>query len=222
MLEVEARRLCRILLGQEQISPLLNVGSSTRHFREIVQPHIARELFEPLQRSGVEVLRIDLKDSDGVDLAADIVDPRVRRTLASKGFRCLLVANLLEHVRDRDPVAAACEEIVGPGGLILATVPSSYPYHADPIDTLYRPSPTELGALFSRSRVLLAEELIGPTFAGTLRARGSSTAKELARTLLGALLFVVRPKSAAARLHRWLWYARPFRVSIALVEVGQN
>ena len=51
------------------------------------------------------------------------------------GFRCVLLSNLLEHVQDREKLASSCEEIVGTGGLILATVPSSYPYHADPIDT---------------------------------------------------------------------------------------
>ena len=76
----------------------------------------------------------------------------------------LLIANLLEHVRDRAAVAAACEEIVGPGGLILATVPSSFPYHADPIDTGYRPSPGELAAAFPGSAPLLAEEVTGRTY----------------------------------------------------------
>jgi hypothetical protein len=219
MLEVEARRLCRILLEQEQVSPLLNLGSSTRQFREIVQPHITRELFGPLERSGISIFHSDLKQADGVDLAGDILDPEVRRALAAGKFKSLLVANLLEHVRDRKAVAAACEEIVGPGGLILATVPSSYPFHADPIDTFYRPSPRQLAGLFARSEIVLAEELIGPSFAEVVRARGSSTAKELAKTLFGTLLLVVRPRSAAARLHRWRWYARPYRISIALVTV---
>ena len=219
MFEIEARRLCRILLDQEEVSPLLNLGSSTRHFREVVQPHIARELFEPLERSGVAIVHSDVKPAEGVDLVGDILDPVVKGALTARKFKGLLVANLLEHVREPSAVAAACEEIVGPGGLVLATVPSSYPYHADPVDTLYRPSPPELAGLFERSEILFAEELVGPSFADALRARGASVRTELAKTLLGTLLFVVRPKSAASRLHRWLWYKRPYRISIALVEV---
>ena len=159
MFDAEAARLREILLEQRAVSPLLNLGSSTRAFREATKPHIQRELFGPLAAAGVAVVHSDLKQADGVDVAGDILDPAVLRDLKARGFRCVLCANLLEHVRDRAAVAAACEEIVGPGGLILATVPSSYPYHADPIDTGFRPSPAELAGLFRRSEPLLAEEL---------------------------------------------------------------
>lgn len=220
MLAREAGRLREVLLGQRDISPLLNLGSSTRHFREIAQPHIDRDLFQPLRQAGVIVVHGDLKAADGVDLAGDILDAAVAADLRAKHFRCILLANLLEHVRDAQAVAAACEAIVEPGGLILATVPSSYPFHADPIDTFYRPSPTELAGLFGRSETLLAEELTGPTYAEDFRARGSALAKELARTAWAALTFPARPKSAKSRLHRWRWYSRPYRISIALVRVG--
>jgi hypothetical protein len=139
--------------------------------------------------------------------------------LKSRGFRCVLVANLLEHVRDRAAVAAACQEIVGAGGLILATVPSSYPYHADPIDTLYRPSPQALAALFARSESLLTEEIAGRSYRADLGARGSSVAREVGRTLLKLLIAFIRPRSFASQAHRWFWFARPYRVSIALVRV---
>lgn len=219
MLETEAIRLCQILLGQESVSPLLNLGSSTREFREVVRPHIERDLFAPLRRAGVDVFHCDLKQAEGVDLAGDILDPAVRRDLQARGFRCVLLANLLEHVRDREAVAAACEEIVGPGGLILATVPASYPFHADPIDTRFRPSPSELAAAFPRSRALLVEELVGPTYAEELKAKNVRPWKELARTAWWSLIFWARPRSFASRAHRWLWYRRPYRVSIVLLTV---
>jgi hypothetical protein len=219
MFETEAAHLREILLGRGAVSPLLNLGSSTRDFRERGKPHIQRELFGPLEAVGVEVVHSDLKPADGVDLVGDILDPAVQRELQARGFKCVLIANLLEHVRDPAAVAAACEEIAGPGGLILATVPSSFPYHADPIDTGLRPSPAELAALFRGSDPLLAEQLTGRTYRQDLEARGSTLWAELARTLLAALIAPVRPKSFAARLHRWRWYRRPYRVSIALLLV---
>lgn len=222
MFDREAARLREILLGQRAVSPLLNLGSSTRAFRETTKPHIHEELFGPLAAAGVEVVHSDLKQADGVDLAGDILDPSVRADLKARGFKCLLCSNLLEHVRDRDAVAAACEEIVGPDGFILATVPSSYPYHADPIDTGYRPAPAALAAIFSGSEILLTEELIGRTYAEDMKARGSSLGKEIALTLGFALILFARPKSFAARAHRWLWYARPYRVAIALVRVRET
>jgi hypothetical protein len=219
MFEAEAIRLREILLTEGNISPLLNLGSSTRAFREQAKPHIERELFAPLRAAGIEVVHSDLKQADGVDLAGDIMDPAVRASLKKRGFRSLLVANMLEHVADRAAIAAACEEIVGPGGLILATVPSSFPYHADPIDTGYRPRPAELAAAFPGCEAVFAEEVRGRTYKEEIAARGASVWSELARTLGFALIGVVRPKSFRARLSRWRWYRRPYAVSLALVRV---
>jgi hypothetical protein len=220
MLESEAIRLREILLAQKAASPLLDIGSSTRQFREVEKPHIERALFGPLREAGVAVVHSDLKAGDGVDHEGDILDPAARRALRARGFRCLLLANVLEHVRDRAAIAAACEEIVGPGGLILATAPSSYPYHADPIDTGYRPSPAALAAVFGASRPLLVEELVDRTYAEDLARRGSGPLAEAGRTLLSALVFWARPKSFASRANRWRWYRRPYRVSLALLEVS--
>jgi hypothetical protein len=215
----EAIRLCRILLDLRGISPLLNLGSSTRHFREVIKPYIDAELFAPLRKAGVKVVHSDLKEEEGVDFAGDILDPEVMRRLKGMGFKCILLSNVLEHVRNREAVTAACEEILGSGGFILATVPSSCPYHADPIDTYYRPSPAELATAFRRSEPLIAEEVAGLTCAEDLKARGLTVAGELMRTVLWALIFFVRPRSAAARLHRWFWYSKPRRVAIALLVV---
>lgn len=219
MFEAEATRLREILLAREGISPLLNLGSSTRAFREAAKPHIHRELFAPLEAAGVAVFHSDLKAADGVDLSGDILDPAIRRDLKARGFRSILIANMLEHVRDRAAVTAACEEILGPGGLILATAPSSFPFHADPIDTGYRPSPDALAAAFAGSDPLLAEEVAGPTYREDMKARGSGLWREIGRTLLLGLVFFARPKSFAARAHRWRWYRRRYRVSVALLSV---
>ena len=222
MFDVEATRVREILLERRAVSPLLNLGSSTRDFRTRQKPHIQRELFGPLAAADVAVVHSDLRRAEGVDVAGDILDPAVQRELKGRGFRCILIANMLEHVREPDAVAAACEEIVGPGGLILATVPSSFPYHADPIDTGFRPSPAALAGLFRRSVPLLAEEVTGRTYADDIKARGSTLPGEIARTLLFTLLAVARPKSFAARLDRWRWFRRPYKVSIALVQVAPS
>lgn len=218
MFKAEAIRLRRILLDLPGVSPLLNLGSSTRHFREVTKPHVESELFAPLRKAGIKVVHSDLKEDEGVDFAGDILDPEVMRRLKGMGFKCVLLSNLLEHVRNREAVAAACEEIVGPGGFILATVPSSYPYHADPIDTGYRPSPAELATAFKRSEPLITEEVTELTYAEDLKARGLTVGGELMRTFLWSLIFFVRPRSAAARLHRWRWYSKPRRVAIALLK----
>jgi hypothetical protein len=219
VLETEAARICDILFDLGDSSPLLNLGSSTRRFREVTRPHIERELFAPLRRAGVTVLHSDLKVGEGVDVAGDLLDPMLLTRFKAMGFRCVLLSNVLEHVRDRPAVTAACEAMVGPGGYVLATVPSSYPFHADPIDTYYRPTPQALALAFVRSRPVVMEEVVGPTYAEDLGAEGTSVWQALTQTLLWLLAAPVRPKSFLARAHRWLWYSRPWRVSLVLVQV---
>src|SRR6185295_6448005 len=100
MFDVEAVRLRQILLGRRAVSPLLNLGSSTAAFRESAKPHIDIELFGPLASAGIIVLHSDLKRAEGVDFPGDVLDPAMLRELKAHGFKCVLVANLLEHVRD--------------------------------------------------------------------------------------------------------------------------
>lgn len=218
MFERESVRLRKILLAQGGVSPLLNLGSSDARTRELTKPHIERELFAPLRAAGIEIVHADLRPAPGVDVAGDILDPNVRARLGNGRFGCVLIANMLEHVRDRAAVTAACAELARPGGLILATVPFSFPYHADPLDTGYRPTPDELAEAFAGCEPVLSEEIEGETYRDQLAGRGESVVGALLRTALAAVAFPVRPRSARARLSRWRWYRRPYRVAIALVR----
>jgi hypothetical protein len=218
VLEAEAARICELVLAGG-FSPLLNIGSSTEAFRSVERPHIEQNLFAPLRRRGFIVDHLDLKAGRGVDIQGNILDEALRQQLRQRGYRGILLSNVLEHVGDRAAIAAACEDIVGPGGAILASAPASFPYHADPLDSLFRPTPEQIASLFRRSEVRVAETLTGPSYAEQMAATGRTALGEAARTLLWLLLAPVRPRSCLARLHRWFWYRRPYRVSIALLAV---
>ena len=60
----------------------------------------------------------------------------------------VLCCNVLEHVPDVRTFGGRLGQIVAPGGRLVVTVPHRYPHHNDPIDTMFRPSPEELSALF--------------------------------------------------------------------------
>src|SRR5262245_58429456 len=66
----EAKYIAEILghLPNDAVGPCLNVGSSTRHFREVEQPHVDRLVFAPLAQRGIEVTHADLKPAEGVDI----------------------------------------------------------------------------------------------------------------------------------------------------------
>src|SRR5690606_10581733 len=49
--------------------------------------------------------------------------------------------------------------------------PMSYHYHADPIDTMFRPNPDELAALFPGQTILAKAELTGENYWAHIRKR---------------------------------------------------
>ena len=94
----------------------LNVGSSTRDFRERVQPHIHDEVIRPIELAGARVVHCDLKSADGVDEAGDLLDPAVQARLRTYDADLLICSNLLEHLTAPAEFAKACASLVRPGG----------------------------------------------------------------------------------------------------------
>ena len=125
-------------LGLARGSVCLNLGSSTKAFREQAQPHIAQRFIRPLERDGIRFVHCDMKQAEGVDEIGDILDPGFRSRLRSYGASLLVCSNLLEHLTEPQRFASACGDLVNEGSYALFSVPRSYPYHPDPIDTLLR------------------------------------------------------------------------------------
>jgi hypothetical protein len=212
VLEEEAiwlgERLARVPDGA---FPLLNVGSSTAHFRQVAQPWIDRELFAPLAARGAEVVHADLKQEPGVDIAEDFLSPDGLTRLAQVGARSILCSNMLEHVADRSLAVAAIKELWPPGGYLLVSCPSAFPYHPDPIDTLYRPSASELIRAFESDDVEVVDsaEVTGRRAAYYLSDFGARRLRFAARMLVP----FVRPR---AWLENVRWAARPVRATCVL------
>ncbi len=200
-------------LPHARCSPVLNLGSSTAEFRERRQPHIDRLIFAPLRAAGVPVIHADLKRAAGVDIAGDVLLPQVQDELRRRRPKVVLSSNLLEHVHDRDAFARAMVSLLEPGGLVIVTVPHSYPFHADPIDTGFRPTPDELAGLFPTMRRLRGEIVEDVTYAHDLWRRGPRRAL---RSLLGALR--LRGDVARAQRDSLRWLARPFSTSCVVLE----
>jgi len=156
MFEREARWLGAALAAYapEALSPVLNIGSSTGHFRAVVQPWITRDLVAPLEARGIEVIHTDLRRDEGVDIVADLLDDADFARLKALAPKAVLCCNLLEHVTDIDLFARRVTELVPPGGLIFVTGPNSYPHHRDPIDNMFRPTAEEAAARFPGTMLL--------------------------------------------------------------------
>lgn len=124
-----------------------NIGSSTAHFRTVIQPHIHQHIIAPLQDNGWKVMNVDLKKEPGVDLAADVTKVDFAEPFKQR-FALTICTNLLEHVEDIELVVKNLIAITDPGGHILITVPYKYKRHLDPIDNGLRPTPAEIYDLF--------------------------------------------------------------------------
>ncbi|HEY4265749.1 MAG TPA: hypothetical protein VGM72_10555, partial [Micropepsaceae bacterium] len=118
MFETEAAWLEMLLRERtpDDLSPLLNVGSSTSDFREVAQPWAERRLFAPLRARGVQIIHLDTREGHGIDIKADILSDADLPRIRSFKPRSILCCNILEHVRDPKALARRCAEIVGPGG----------------------------------------------------------------------------------------------------------
>ena len=195
----------------------LNIGSSTSRFRQVDQPHVHASFIAPLEQSGIRFVHCDMKEDGGVDEVGDVLDPSFRARLKRHQAKLVVCSNLLEHLRDPRAFASACGELVTEGGYGLFSVPSSYPYHPDPIDTMLRPEPEELAAFLPDWTVLRACELTTGSYWGDL-SRGGRPLARLLRHIARVAVPFYRPRRWRENASRLLWLFRPYRVSIVLLK----
>ena len=199
----------------ERLSPLLNLGSSSVEVRQGVQPWIEYQVFLPLRARDVEVVHVDMRELPGVDVQADLTNPADVRRLRALRPQALLCCNLLEHVVEPGRLARHCLDLVGTGGLLFITVPFSYPYHRDPIDTMYRPNPAELAQLLAGARLLDSTILgTGLSYRDTVRDRPWILLRHAWRLPIPFLSFE-KWKRSMARLY---WLVAEYRITCAVFE----
>ena len=214
MLLEEAQWIGNILGRYErhQISPILNMGSGTHYFRTVVQPHIDRYIFEERRKRSIDVVHCDMKMEDGVDIAGDMFDPDCQRRLAVHNFKCILLTNLLEHLHPerRHKVCSILTAIMDKQSLLIITVPFSFPYHPDPIDTMFRPEPTEIAQIFPNFELVSSAIVSSNTYVQVLR---TMNAGKVAKSVLRLFVPFYKFDLWLGCMHNLLWLYRPYSVS---------
>ena len=200
------------------IKSVIEPGSSDRAFREKSQPHILRNIHDPLQEKGVRVVTTDLKRGEDIDVSGDIFDPATQAKLKSMRPDVILCCNILEHVSDPRTFAAACNEILPNGKFIIVTVPFSYPYHLDPIDTMLRPNPAQIAELFPNYRLVRGEIIKTGNYLSDMRRHKDSVQRSLLRTIVRSVWPRLGIEQCKARWHRWLWFRKSFENSVVLLQ----
>jgi hypothetical protein len=212
MMRCDAEWLAGVLarLDNDRLSPVLNLGASTRCFREVEQPHIHALVFAPLAARGVRVVHADLKAADGVDIVGDIFSDAGLAELQKVQPRAVICTHMFEHVPDRAELSRRLIALLPSGGLFIVTVPSSYHEHHDPIDTMFRPSPDELAALFPGQEIFEKTELTGDTYWSAFAQRPVTLfLRHFCRFFVPFLGWRAWKRS----MRKLYWLAHPYKVS---------
>lgn len=214
LVEADWLREQLLAIGPDAASPVLNIGSSTEMFRTVSKPYIERRLFEPLREAGFQVIHVDMKAGNGIDIVCRIDSKDGADRLLAIGAKSLLCSNMLEHVEDPVAVAATCASLVPVGAHILVTVPRSYPYHPDPIDTMFRPDLDEVARLFGNCAVVDSLMINDGTVLDEERKKGVVSMLRFPLHSMWLLFSGLwRPAIASARWHRLRWLNRAIEVS---------
>jgi hypothetical protein len=204
----------------DELSPILNLGSSNLTFRSHTHPHVDQSIFRPLAERGARIIHADLRDEEGVELIGDIYDPDFQARCRELGSRTVICCNILEHVVDPQEFAHVVSRLVPIGGYLVVSVPNSYPFHADPIDTGFRPTPEEIQDLFGAEYSPIACHLLtDSTWLEDLRREmpGHKLLSYFAKDLAKAVR-ELRSANRFRRLHRYLWLLRAYKISIVILR----
>ena len=205
MLLEEARWFGDVMRQMEpaRIFPMCDVGSSSERFRTEEQPWIDDYIFRPARERGYVISHMDRRDEPGVDIVGDLADDDFLERLIRMKFQSIFCSNLLEHVVGREAIATALAASVSAGGYLFVSCPFRFPFHPDPIDTMFRPGPEELAALFPGTRIYRQAIIAGGTYLRVATRRPRSFVRKATR--FGASVSGPERLWAATRQIPWLF-----------------
>jgi hypothetical protein len=133
--------------------------------------------------------------------------------------RALMCCNIFEHLENRREFAHICSDILSPDGILVVSVPFDYPYHPDPIDTMYRPTPEEVADLFPEFTVKFSTIVPDGNYYQDLRAMGYWLALvSLLKSLVKLIWLIATLKFNLIPNHRLFYLLRNYKVTIVVLE----
>lgn len=209
------QQILRALPDRSFPSSCVNLGCGNINKLKTQKPWIFTNVFDYLMTQDCRVIHTDVTLWPGVDTQADLMNlESLAFTKTLQKPTLFVLANVLEHIPtgQKTNVMDNIFSCMAPGDYLLVSVPYSYPYHPDPIDTLYRPTSAELIELLPLDWVHHCVIQAG-SFWHDLS--GMSLAKKI-RKLLKPLWPFCRPRQYLSNLHRLVFLANPYKVSIAM------
>lgn len=228
MFDREAKKIGEILDSMDihDLNPILEIGSSTEYFRKKMKPHINENIHEKINKRGIQIICSDIKpDPDVIDqknmIIGSVFDDKTLQKMIDLKPRCILLCNILEHVTDSQEVCNRIQKIATAGTLIVCSVPYSFPYHPDPIDTLYRPSPEELIEKFSNIEVMHKEVIEGANFGAQLKELKLHKALwVIFKQTIKIIIHTISLRFSLVKASRLFWFNKNY--SVSLIVLKQN
>ena len=217
MFREEAKWLANIIysLNPNIVFPMLNIGSSNKKFREQEQPWIDELLFKPARTKGYSIIHTDIKNDIGVDLVGDLCSLDFLKKLSEMNIQSVICSNLLEHINNREEISKIISSIVPKNGYLFVTVPYKYPYHCDPIDTMFRPNIQELSSLFPDFKIVNGEILPGGYL---VKSTTTTPILYTLAMLIRLILPIYQPLRWFDSLKYALWLFKDISVSCVVLE----
>ena len=217
MFREEAKWLANMIysLNPNSVFPMLNIGSSNKKFREQEQPWIDELLFKPARTKGYSVIHTDIKNDIGVDLVGDLCSLDFLKKLSEMNIQSVICSNLLEHINNREEISKIISSIVPKNGYLFVTVPYKYPYHRDPIDTMFRPNIQELSSLFPDFKIVNGEILPGGYL---VKSTTTTPILYTLAMLIRLILPIYQPLRWFDSLKYALWLFKDISVSCVVLE----
>jgi SAM-dependent methyltransferase len=130
-MNVEEAKVIAGMSAEVRGKKILNVCSSDEYFYKTLKPHIWELVIKPLMDRGNKVINLDIKDSPGVDIVGDCRD---MKGVEDNSLDVVLFFSGMEHLLNPAKVLLEIHRVLKNDGLLFASVPGVFPYHADPID----------------------------------------------------------------------------------------
>lgn len=125
----------------------LNLGCGDVNRLGLIKPWVQENIFNPLKSRKIDVVNIDYKNFGGVNIVKDLIQTNSLNFVQQySGPKIFILTNVLEHIpsNSRTSLLENIYQNMASGDSLIISVPNDYPYHGDPIDTMYRPSPDDL------------------------------------------------------------------------------
>ncbi len=208
----ESLKIQNIIKKHKPFANIINLGSGNVEQLKKTKPWVSKNVFDIFKKQKAKILHVDAEDFPGVNIVQDLSEPNSLSFCDKlKGSKLFILANVLEHIPKKahaDFLKKIYGKMKSKDGLMI-TVPYDYPYHADPIDTLYRPTPEDLHKLLPLT--WLEGEIVS---AGSYRDefRHMNTLKRI-RKLLKPLWIFQKP-SKWLENHRLFYLFKNYRITI--------